>query len=133
MLQIAHETEFPFWSQPTFSYPGRCRWQIALCQPQPQLAIFHQAGGPGVDGRHLEALPSGWVLVVRNEDTPGVIGHLGTVLGNAGINIARMQLGLDYGKHEAVGLIQVDERIPESVLEKFAALPNIIWVKQIEL
>jgi D-3-phosphoglycerate dehydrogenase len=86
-----------------------------------------------IDDFELEAHAGGHIIVMHNKDKPGVVGAVGSLLGSNGINIARMQLGLDYGKHEAVALIQVDERVPESVLEKFAALQNVIWVKQIEL
>jgi D-3-phosphoglycerate dehydrogenase len=71
--------------------------------------------------------------MMHNQDKPGVVGAVGTLLGNNGINIARMQLGLDTPTREAVALIQVDEPVPDEVLRKFAALPNIISVKQIEL
>jgi D-3-phosphoglycerate dehydrogenase len=86
-----------------------------------------------IDDFELEAHAGGHILVMHNKDKPGVVGAVGSLLGSNGINIARMQLGLDYEKREAVALIQVDERVPDNVLEKFAALENIIWVKQIEL
>jgi D-3-phosphoglycerate dehydrogenase len=86
-----------------------------------------------IDNFYLEAHAGGHILVMHNLDKPGVVGAVGTLLGSSGINIARMQLGLDSEKREAVALIQVDEPVPEEVLRKFAALPHIISVKQIEL
>jgi len=85
-----------------------------------------------VDGLHLEALPTGWVLVVKNNDTPGVIGHVGTVLGDAGINVARMQLSLDKRKGEALSLVSIDAKASEEVLQKLASGP-ILAVRQVEL
>ena len=85
-----------------------------------------------VDGRHLEALPIGWVLLVRNDDTPGVIGHLGTVLGNAGINIARMQLSLDKPKGEALSLVSIDAKATDEVLRELESGP-ILAVRQVRL
>jgi len=86
-----------------------------------------------IDNFYLEAHAGGHILMMHNQDKPGVVGAVGTLLGNNAINIARMQLGLDTPKREAVALIQVDEPVPDEVLRKFAALPNIISVKQIEL
>ncbi len=86
-----------------------------------------------IDNFYLEAHAGGHILMMHNEDKPGVVGAVGTLLGKNGINIARMQLGLDSPKREAVALIQVDEPVPDEVLRQFEALPNIISVKQIEL
>ena len=86
-----------------------------------------------IDNFYLEAHAGGHILMMHNLDKPGVVGAVGTLLGTSGINIARMQLGLDNEKREAVALIQIDEPAPPDVLRKFAALPNILSVKQIEL
>jgi D-3-phosphoglycerate dehydrogenase len=86
-----------------------------------------------IDNFYLEAHAGGHILMMHNLDKPGVVGAVGTLLGTSGINIARMQLGLDNEKREAVALIQIDEPAPPDVLEKFGALPNILSVKQIEL
>ena len=46
-----------------------------------------------VNDFYLEAVPEGYILILQNKDVPGVIGMIGTILGNNGINIARMELG----------------------------------------
>ena len=46
-----------------------------------------------VDGVEVDTIPQGNVLLVRNDDTPGIVGQGGTLLGRHGVNIARMGLG----------------------------------------
>ena len=58
-------------------------------------AIFH-GGQPRivrVDDFMLEAIPEGPTILIHNHDRPGVVGQVGTVLGESGVNISRMQLG----------------------------------------
>jgi predicted amino acid-binding ACT domain protein len=81
----------------------------------------------------LEAVPEGSTLFIQNHDEPGVVGTIGTVLGEAGINISRMQLGLVPERREAAMLVNID-RAPESgVLETLRGLPNMISVQLVEL
>jgi D-3-phosphoglycerate dehydrogenase len=86
-----------------------------------------------VDNFYLEAVPEGRILVVRNHDRPGVIGNIGTLLGENQVNISRMQLGLSREQGEALALYNIDSEAPPQVLKKLAALPNIISVKQVKL
>jgi len=86
-----------------------------------------------VDDFYLEAVPEGTILVVRNHDRPGVIGSIGTLLGENKVNISRMQLGLSREKGEALALYNVDSPAGPDVLKKLEALPNIISVKQVKL
>jgi D-3-phosphoglycerate dehydrogenase len=69
------------------------------------------------------------MLFVTNRDRPGLIGRLGTVLGDAGINIATFNLGRDAPGGNAIALIEIDEAPSESVLEQVRALPNVMRVK----
>jgi len=60
-----------------------------------------------LDGIGVEATLEGTMIVMRNNDQPGVIGHVGTVLGRHGINVASFALGRD--RDRAIGLVTVDE------------------------
>ena len=64
-------------------------------------------------------------MVLKNADTPGVIGQIGTTLGKHGVNIATFALGRD--EQHAVGVVVVDETapIPDAVLTDLLALPAI--------
>jgi D-3-phosphoglycerate dehydrogenase / 2-oxoglutarate reductase len=85
-----------------------------------------------VDGVPLEAVPDGVLLLIANKDRPGAVGHIGTVLGNAGINISRMHLGLDRAKGVALSLVNVDAEVPAAVIEKLSE-GAIVSVRQVSL
>ncbi len=76
---------------------------------------------------NMEAEFGPHMLYVINEDKPGFIGALGQLLGDAGVNIATMNLGRTAPGGEAVSLIEVDEPVPAEVLEKVRALPQVKW------
>jgi len=80
-----------------------------------------------VDGVEVDTIPRGNILLVKNEDTPGIVGRVGTLLGSHGINIARMGLGRKPGSGRAVMLIEVDSEVPEAVL---AELPRVAGIRE---
>ena len=80
-----------------------------------------------VDGGEVDTIPRGNILLVKNEDTPGIVGRVGTLLGSHGINIARMGLGRKPGSGRAVMLIEVDSEVPEAVL---AELPRVAGIRE---
>jgi len=86
-----------------------------------------------VNGCYVEASPHGHILVLFNEDHPGIIGFIGQVLGEAEINIAGMNLTRQSIDSQAVSLINIDSCIPDETLEKLRAHPHIIAAKQIVL
>ena len=73
----------------------------------------------------MDTIPQGNVLLVRNDDTPGIVGHVGTVLGSHGVNIARMGLGRKPGSGRAIMLIEVDSEVPAAVTDELTAMPGI--------
>ena len=86
-----------------------------------------------VNGCNVEAIPKGHILVLFNEDRPGIIGFIGQVLGEAEINIAGMNLTRQSSDGQAVSLINVDSCIPDETLEKLRAHPYIVAANQIVL
>ncbi|MDH3997950.1 MAG: phosphoglycerate dehydrogenase, partial [Desulfuromonadales bacterium] len=86
-----------------------------------------------VDGCNVEALPHGHILVLFNEDRPGIIGFLGQVLGEAGVNIAGMNLSRQSVDGRAISLINVDSRIEIETLEQLRAHQYIVAAYQISL
>ena len=78
-----------------------------------------------VDGVEVDAIPQGHMLLVKNDDTPGVVGHIGTLLGGAPINIARMTVGRKPGSGRAVMLIEVDGEVSAADLGRVAAIPGV--------
>ncbi len=83
----------------------------------------------------LDAVPTGVVLVIHNEDLPGVVGHVGTILGKNKINIAEMTLGrLQKGKKTfALTVINTDNDIPVKVLKELKSFKPIIEAKVVKL
>ena len=82
-----------------------------------------------IKGINMEAELAEKMLYITNQDKPGFIGNLGTTLGNAGINIARMQFGRDFAGGNAIALVSIDQEIPDAVLRDVQALPDVIQVK----
>ncbi|HSL99063.1 MAG TPA: phosphoglycerate dehydrogenase [Candidatus Limnocylindria bacterium] len=77
----------------------------------------------------IDAELTGGMLMLSNLDVPGVVGRVGTFLGEKGINIAGFNLGRKEPGGTAVSLINVDNAIPERVLEQLSKLPNITAAK----
>ncbi len=86
-----------------------------------------------VNGYPIEAEPTGYMLFFTNYDRPGVIGRIGTILGDAGVNIAGMRLGRTQPGELAIAILNVDSPVPEEVMEKIRALPNITYAKLVDL
>lgn len=98
-------------------------------------AVFH-GGQPRivrVDDFMLEAIPDGPTILLTNQDQPGVVGTIGSLLGEAGINISRMQLALVPERKEAAMLVNVLPAPADAVLEKLRSLPYVIDVQLVEL
>ncbi len=86
-----------------------------------------------VDDFLLEVVPEGDMLVTNNNDKPGVIGNLGTLLGQNNINIARMQFGRDKKGGRAISVISIDGVPGKPVMDKLNKLPNVLSVKYVKI
>jgi D-3-phosphoglycerate dehydrogenase len=86
-----------------------------------------------VDNFPMEAVPAGDMLVLMNNDKPGVIGNIGMTLGQNGINISRMQFGRESEGGLAMSVVSVDSVVPDAVMDKIRALPNVLSVKLIRI
>ncbi len=86
-----------------------------------------------INGFHIEAIPHGHMLVRHNRDVPGVIGRVGTILGDRGVNISRFHLGRRERGGEAMAVIEVDARVGKEVVDELRNFDAIISARQIEL
>jgi D-3-phosphoglycerate dehydrogenase len=86
-----------------------------------------------VDGVEVDAIPQGHLLLIKNDDTPGVVGHLGTLLGERSINIARMTVGRKPGSGRAVMLIEVDQEIAPDSLTAVRRVPGVREARALRL
>ena len=89
----------------------------------------------GIDGIHVECDLEGTILFTRNRDVPGVIGHIGQLLGNRGVNIATFALGRRSALPgaEALALIRLDGDIPESILEPIRSTLAVVEARLVRL
>jgi len=81
-----------------------------------------------VDGHGVDVPPSEHMLLISNDDRPGVIGTVGTVLGDAQVNIADMDVGRVDGEDSAVMLIATGSVVPDEVLDALRGSPGITSV-----
>ncbi len=92
-----------------------------------------------VDGIDCEVALAGFLIFMKNRDVPGVIGHVGTVLGRNRINIANFSLGrrdiaiVPGEPHEAVAVVSTDELVPESVLAQLRENPAVEFARSVEM
>jgi D-3-phosphoglycerate dehydrogenase len=92
-----------------------------------------------VDGIYCEAPLTGNLLFMKNQDVPGVIGHVGTVLGQNGVNIANFSLGrrdvaLKPGEPlEALAVVETDGGVPDSVIAQLKQNPAVKIARAVDL
>ncbi len=81
----------------------------------------------------MDLAPSEYMLLVHNEDKPGMIGMMGTILGKNNVNIAAMQVGRERARGNAVSVLTVDERVSDDVLKELRAVDGITDARFIAL
>lgn len=86
-----------------------------------------------IGGYTMDMIPEGFVIVSRHLDKPGVIGRASTILGEAYINIAGMQVGRINPGEEAIMVLNVDSEVPPEVMEKIRTKVGIYTAKFVKL
>lgn len=81
----------------------------------------------------IEAVPAGHLIAIHNQDIPGVVGRVGTSLGMAGVNIARIHLSRGRDRKEAFSLINVDSAPEPALLGELGKINGVLGVKHIVL
>ncbi|GBU18451.1 MULTISPECIES: phosphoglycerate dehydrogenase [Methylobacterium] len=95
--------------------------------------VFHD-GKPRVveiRGIAIDAAFAPHMLYVRNHDKPGFIGRFGSVLGEAGVNVATFNLGREREGGDAIAFVAVDVRLDPETLERIAAIPQVKRVRAV--
>ena len=93
--------------------------------PKPRVVV--------VNGRHIEAQPEGVLLLLENKDRPGIVGHIGTLLGKHRVNIASMSLGRDQAGGMALTVLNLDSAPDEQVMEELLSDPDIVSARTLRL
>ncbi|MBF0503923.1 MAG: phosphoglycerate dehydrogenase [Candidatus Omnitrophica bacterium] len=86
-----------------------------------------------INNVYVETAPLGHMLFINNNDKPGIVGAIGTILASENINIAGITLGRENQQGVAVSVVNVDSEISESVIEKLRKTKNILFVKTIKI
>jgi D-3-phosphoglycerate dehydrogenase len=84
-----------------------------------------------IDAYYVEISPDGNMIIIQNEDKPGIIGNLGTLLGKHNINIAAMTFGREREGGRAISVLNVDSVISSEVADQIKKIENILSVKLI--
>ena len=107
------------------SSEGRCTVTGSVIRNEPAIVE--------IDSVPIEARPRGHLLVLRNRDVPGVVGRVGTLLGDAGVNIGRINLGRDRDPDRAVSVIEIDQPAGQELLSALASIDTVLSVRGVEL
>jgi D-3-phosphoglycerate dehydrogenase len=86
-----------------------------------------------IDQFLVDMVADGTFLFFTNQDRPGVIGKVGTLLGENRINVAGFYLGRESYQGSALGVVGLDSRLPEAVLEEIRSFPEILDAREIVL
>ena len=78
-----------------------------------------------IDGYHVDIVPFGHIVITNHTDRPGIIGKVGTLLGDNKINIAGMQVGRESNGGRAIMALLVDDAISEEVMGDIRAIPGL--------
>ncbi len=86
-----------------------------------------------IDSFRVDLVPEGRFLVSRHEDRPGVVGRVGSILGEHDVNIASMQVGRDAPRANAMMILAVDDRVSSEVLSRLREVEGMSDLRYVEL
>ena len=86
-----------------------------------------------IDDYWVDMLLAGTMLISHNTDKPGIIGAVGTLLGEANVNIAFMQVGRDHPRGQAIMMLGLDDPLPQPILDRLSATGLVYDVRMVQL
>ena len=104
---------------------GETRVGGTLLLNEPHIVTFNDF--------RIDLVPTGTFLMSWHTDRPGIIGAIGTLLGENNINIASMQVGRDHPRGDAVMILSVDDPVPESIQARIREVPGMTDVQTVTL
>src|SRR2546428_9420390 len=127
-IQLARKTGAP---EPGFETSVGVKVDTARGRVRVAGALVGNSHGRvvGIDDYHVDVARDGWMLVIRNRDVPGVIGRVGTVLAEAGINIGSYHQSRRATGQEALAAITVDQPLTDGVRERLERVPHVLQVR----
>ncbi len=118
------------------NYPQLVRVKLSGSAGQTEVAGTLFGDDPrvvAIDGFLLESRLKNCLLVVRNQDIPGVVGKVGTLLGEADVNIAEIHLARRPNETDALAVLRLDQHPSPQVLAGLEELPEVRWLKVVEM
>ena len=113
------------------------RTAVSSAQVEQTASGMVFTGGEGriteIGNFSIEVVPSGFMLMTRNKDVPGVIGKIGTLLGENAVNISRFYLGREAKGGEALAIIEIDSPLEDKVLTDLRNLEAVNVARQVKL
>ena len=86
-----------------------------------------------IQNLRVDVIPDGTLLLIPNHDRPGMIGHVGTILGDAKVNIVGMQVGRKAVGERAVMIINLEEPVADEVIAQLDNVPDLFGARLIDL
>ncbi|MEO9169654.1 MAG: phosphoglycerate dehydrogenase [Candidatus Baltobacteraceae bacterium] len=86
-----------------------------------------------IDGFEMDAVAGGTMLVTRHDDVPGMVGRIGTILGNANVNISTMQVARSKRGGKAMMVLEVDRGVDRDVVDAVARIEGIADIRHVRL
>jgi D-3-phosphoglycerate dehydrogenase len=97
--------------------------------------VMGKAGNPrivSINHRDLEISPKNFLLLIENEDMPGMVGKVGTTLGKHNVNIANMALNREQAGANALAVFELDEKLSQEGMDEIAAHDKIVSVRLVD-
>jgi len=86
-----------------------------------------------IKGYEVDVQPEGVMVLIQNKDIPGVIGRVGMILGDAGVNIIEYLLSRTSDSDTAFSVVKIDEKLSDSVLSTLSDLDEILTIEQLQV
>ena len=96
-----------------------------LVQGEPRIVF--------IDGFWVDVPVDGYLLLTKHQDKPGLVGRVGTLLGEHDVNISSMQVGRLHARGDALMILTLDDAVPDEVRARIAAFPDVDHVRTARL
>lgn len=100
---------------------------------QGTLSANHKSRIVKINNVYMETIPDGYILFIRNNDKPGLVGAIGTILAQAKVNIAGITLGREIPGGLAISTVNVDSEVPEGTIAKLKDTKDVLFVKLLKI
>ena len=126
-VELTSEEEFVnlIRAEVTTDQGGFSVWGTLSSNKQPRIVKINDV--------YVEAVPDGYMLFINNNDKPGVVGAVGTILAEAGVNIAGITFGREAPGGKAVSVVNVDSEVDEQTIERIRQAKEVLFVKLLKV